>query len=117
MSKMPSTFDEFLNGLAAHNGNLVNVVANDIPQLAALAAGDRMRLFARLTELGVPDGMVGELRDEFNRQRAKKTNATKPAKNFVEHSDLTSAEFAHSLFKDEIVYTPTHGWMRNIGHT
>ncbi|MCC6458791.1 MAG: hypothetical protein IT328_27855 [Caldilineaceae bacterium] len=76
-NQQPTNFDEYLEGLAALNGNLVNVLANDMPQLAALPAGDRMRLFARLTELGVTDGVLGELRDEMHRQKAKKTNAGK----------------------------------------
>jgi putative DNA primase/helicase len=38
--------------------------------------------------------------------------ATKP---FIEYSDLATAEFAYSLYGKEVVYTPTHGWMRNAG--
>lgn len=115
-NQQPTNFDEYLGSLAALNGNLVNVLANDMPQLAALPAGDRMRLFARLTELGVTDGVIEEMREEMHRQKAKKTNAAeKPAAQFVELSDLATAEFAYSLFGKEVVFTPTHGWMRNVG--
>ena len=37
---------------------------------------------------------------------------TTPTGPFIERSDLATAEYAYSLYGGEIIYTPTHGWLR-----
>jgi putative DNA primase/helicase len=37
------------------------------------------------------------------------------APQFVEISDLANAEYAHSIYQNEVAYTTTHGWLRNAG--
>jgi hypothetical protein len=70
-----TTFDEYLERLAAANGNLLDLVIGDIPQLAALPRSDRMRLFTRLAKLGVPDVALKELREEMKRAAERTTNS------------------------------------------
>jgi hypothetical protein len=74
MSEMPSTFDEYLNGLAAHNGNLATVLANDIAHLAALPIGEQTRLFITLRKQGMDEATIKELRAGMRQAQGKKTN-------------------------------------------
>jgi predicted P-loop ATPase len=91
MSEIPSTFDEYLAGLGSLNGNLINVVANDISQLAALPAGDRMKLIARLGELGLHEGVIKELQSEMARANSKKTNAPKKSAKVGASTEIRNA--------------------------
>ena len=69
-------FDEYLAHLGTLNGTLVNTLIDDAANLAALRAGDRMRLFVKLGELGLSDSALQELRGEIQKQKRRKTNKT-----------------------------------------
>jgi predicted P-loop ATPase len=79
MSETPFTFKEYLESLSAHNGNLLDVVTNNLHNLAALSTGDKTTLFIRLRALGVDEDAIKELKAGMKQALAKKTNAQRKA--------------------------------------
>jgi len=99
--------------MAALKGNAVEAIVLNLPGLSDKEdVSDWIERGGTLAEL---QRLTQEVAATTTQTQPVQAPTPTPAPTFTEYSDLATAEFAYSLFGKEVIYTPTHGWMRNVG--
>ena len=104
-----ATFDQYLAHLDTLNGNLLDTLIADAPNLAGLRPGDKMRLFGKLGELGVSDAVLQELRGVVQKEKRRKTNKTT--------EDTVSGRIKKTWLNGATVGCGFRIWMKAYGAT
>ena len=96
------TFAAYLEGLGRLNGNLIDQVIADAPNLAALPKSSRLKLFAKLTDLGVGDALLQELRGVIDKEKSRKTNKADAGQKVSERIAGDLAKWGYDLWLNDM---------------
>ena len=99
------TAPDFAGRLAEYanmNGNLIDQVIADAPNLAAISDIDRVRLFALLTDRKIPESLQDELRKVIDKQKKKKTNKAEAGPKVSERIAGDLAKWGYNLWLNDM---------------